>query len=115
MDFASLLAAFGMGSVVTALVQAYLTHLSETKSRTFNERKAAYVGLLEAYHQAAVEGTDAAAKNYALWQMRCEIVAPKSVRDAVQAIVDTNEDLGARGDAHENLKSAMRVDLGVSS
>jgi hypothetical protein len=69
---------------------------------------------LEAYHRAAVEGTDEAAKSFALWQMRCELVAPATVRNAISQIVATNEDREGRNIAHENLKIAMRADLKVT-
>lgn len=110
----SLLTAFGLGSVITALIQAWLTRRAKRDERDFNERKEAYVGLLQAYHRAAVEGTDMAAKEFAYWQMRCELVAPKPVRDAIQEIVDMNEDRDARNIAHDKLKDALRADLSVS-
>jgi hypothetical protein len=60
-----LLTAFGLGSTVTALVQSYLHIRTTLEQRNFEERKMAYIGLLEAYHKAAVEGTDEAAKEFA--------------------------------------------------
>jgi hypothetical protein len=111
----SLLTAFGLGSIVTALVQAWLSRKYSLDERNFQERKSAYIGLLEAYHRAAVEGTDAAAKSFALWQMRCELVAPAPVRNAIAQIVATNEDRDGRNIAHENLKIAMRADLKVTT
>ena len=109
-----LLTAFGLGSVITALIQSYLTARSQTRQRNFEERKAAYIGLLEAYHRAAVEGTDEAAKHFAYWQMRCELVSPAFVREAIARIVETNDDPQARYKAHDDLKGALRKDLGVS-
>ena len=110
-----LLTAFGLGSIVTSIVQAWLSRKSLKDERNFREKQAAYVGLLEAYHRAAVEGTDEAAKNFAYWQMRCELVAPKAVRDAVCRIVETNDDRVGRNVAHEDLKSAIRADLKIAS
>ena len=110
----SLLTAFGLGSIVTALVQTWLSRRYTLDERNFQERKSAYIGLLEAYHQAAVKGTDEAAKSFALWQMRCELVAPAPVRNAISQIVATNEDRNGRNIAHENLKIAMRADLKVT-
>ena len=109
-----LLTAFGLGSVITALVQTWLQNLNQTKKRNFDERKHAYIGLLEAYHEAAVAGTDEAAKKFAYWQMRCELVSPPDVRAAISKIVETNDDIEARYIAHEQLKDALRSDLGVS-
>jgi hypothetical protein len=110
----SLLTAFGLGSVVTALIQSWLAQRSKQDERRFREKQAAYIGLLEAYHRAAVEGTDEAAKNFALWQMRCELVAPEAVRRAIERIVETNEDRAGRTKAHDELKAAFRTDLGIA-
>jgi len=109
-----LLTAFGLGSIVTALVQSWLQRKSKIDDRNFEERKQAYVGLLEAYHKAAVEPSDANSKNFAYWQMRCDLVAPKSVRSAIEKIVSTNDNVEGRFLAHEQLKSALRSDLSVS-
>ncbi len=111
MDVVPLLSAFGLGAIVTAGVQAWLAQRPVLVKRSFQERKECYIGLLEAYHRAAVENTDEAAKNFAYWQMRCELVAPKRVRDAIQTIVDTNDDKAARLEAHEHLKAMLRQDL----
>ncbi|MBI1236352.1 MAG: hypothetical protein GC188_06680 [Alphaproteobacteria bacterium] len=114
MDIISLLTAFGLGSIVTALIQTYLNRRSKIEDRNFEERKAAYIGLLQAYHRAAVENSEEAGKEFAYWQMRCELVSPAKVRNAIQAIVDTNETPKERRIAHEALKGALRDDLGVS-
>lgn len=114
MNILSLLTAFGLGSVVTALIQSWLSQRSKLDERRFREKQAAYIGLLEAYHRAAVEGTDEAAKNFALWQMRCELVAPEAVRRAIERIVETNEDRAGRFKADDELKVAFRTDLGIA-
>ncbi|MGC8202341.1 hypothetical protein ACP2AV_06520 [Aliiroseovarius sp. PTFE2010] len=105
MNWLSFLTAFGMGSVVTALVQAWLAQRSQKDERSFREKQEAYIGLLVAYRRAAVVGTDEAAKveatneaakNFAYWQFRCELVAPIAVRQAIIRIVETNDDQIAR-------------------
>ena len=60
------------------------------------------------------EGTDAAAKNFALWQTRCDLVAPEPVRKAIERVVETNEDLAGPTKALDELKSAFRADLGIA-
>jgi len=108
-----MLTAFGMGSIITVGVQFWLNAKLERDTRSFKERREAYLGLLEAYHRAAVEGTDEAAKNFAYWQMRCEIVSPSAVRDAIAKIVETNGLGEERFMAHERLKEEMRRDLKI--
>jgi hypothetical protein len=113
-DILSLLTAFGLGSVVSVFVQSYLARKSELDERSFQERQAAYVGLLEAYHRAAVDNTEEAAKNFAFWQMRCDLVAPVAVRSAIEQIIETNDDREARVKAHDKLKAALRTNLGIA-
>jgi hypothetical protein len=115
MEIIPLLTAFGLGSIVTAFVQYWLGNKSKEDERRFREKQAAYVGLLEAYHRAAVEGTDEASKLFAYWQMRCDLVGSKDVRIAIQKIVDTNDDREGRTKADNELKIAMRADLGVTT
>ena len=110
----SLITAFGLGSIVTALVQSWLARKSMKDERSFREKQTAYVGLLEAYHRAAVEGTDETSKAFAYWQMRCELVATPEVRDAIRRIVATNDDRAGRIQADRDMKEAMRADLGVT-
>jgi len=110
----SLLTAFGLGSVITVIIQSWLQARSKTLERSFKERKEVYVGLLEVYHEAAVNPSEKSAKKFAYWQMRCELVAPIEVRKAIQSIVDTNNDIAQRYVAHEKLKQKLRADLGIS-
>lgn len=109
-----LITAFGLGSIVTALIQSWLARQSMKDERSFREKQAAYVGLLEAYHRAAVEGTDETSKAFAYWQMRCELVGSADVRDAIRRIVATNDDRVGREQADNDMKEAMRADLGVT-
>ncbi|MBZ0217253.1 MAG: hypothetical protein K8F25_11905 [Fimbriimonadaceae bacterium] len=113
MNFVEFFSAFGLGALVVALVQAWFSRQAYLSKRNFEEKKEAYIGLLEAYHQAAVNPSDTASKNFAYWQMRCELVAPATARDAIQRIIATNNDKATRYNAHDELKSALRKDLGV--
>lgn len=114
MQLISLITAFGLGSVVTTFIQSWLSQKAANGERSFREKLAAYVGLLEAYHRAAVEGTDEAAKHFAYWQMRCDLVGSVKVRNAIHRIVETNDDRLERSNAHEILKDALREDLGIT-
>lgn len=117
MDIIQLLSAAGLGGIVgsllTTVVQSWLAHKSYIANRRFQEKKEAYVGLLDSYHKAAVKNSNEAAKEFAFWQMRCELVAPDKVRKAIQEIVDSNEDTQRRQVDHEKLKEVLRKDLGV--
>jgi hypothetical protein len=114
MNLVQFISAFGFGAVVTAIIQTWLNRRTEISKRNFQEKKECYIGLLEAYHRAAVEKSDEAAKNFAYWQLRCELVSPKEVRKAIQDIIDTNDNPQARNIAHENLKNTLRLDIGIA-
>lgn len=114
-DVVALLTAFGLGSIVTSFVQAWLSLRAQQNERRFKEKQGAYVGLLEAYHRAATERTEEAAMAFAYWQMRCELVGSNNVRDAVRRIVESNDDRAARQKADYDLKSAMRKDLQITN
>lgn len=109
-----LLAAFGLGSVVTALVQSGLTNRTKRFDRIFAEKQAAYVGFLEARHRAAVEGTNEAARSLAYWQARCDLVGSRAVREAISQMVETRDDSEGRLSADDSLRRAMRADLKIS-
>lgn len=113
-EIVPLLTAFGLGSIATTLIQSWLTQRSKRDDRRFQEKQTAYIGLLEAYHRAALEGTDETSKAFAYWQMRCELVAPASVRDAIRRIVETNDDRPERIKADRDMKEAMRADLDIT-
>lgn len=118
MDWIQFLSAFGLGAIVTALIQAWLSHRAYVGQRNFQEKKESYVGFLDALHQSEVERTEAASLRVGHWQNRIELVGSKEVVAACHAIRDTNPtQAGAHPDrpaALHRLKEAMRSDLGVA-
>lgn len=108
----AVLGGLGIGSLLTVLVQSLLQNSQIRSRRAFDEKKEAYVGLLEAFQKAAVDGTDSAAKAFAYWQMRCDLVGSKEVQDAIGEIVESNDDQERRSIAVLKLKAALRNDLG---
>lgn len=103
-----------LGSILTTLIQSWLNRSATIKSRNFKEKKEAYIGLLDAYHQAAITKSNENAKNFAYWQIRCDLVAPLEVRNAIQNIIDTNQDYVLRELAEIKLKKVLRKDLGIT-
>ena len=73
-----------------------------------------YNNFMEKYHRTAVEGTGKRLKAFAYWQIRCELVAPESVWDAIRPIVESNEDRAGREQADHDMEVAMRADLGIT-
>lgn len=114
-EIAPWIAGLGIGSVLTAIIQWKINIHIEEKKRSFNEKKEAYVGLLAALHESAVKGTDSAAKGYALWQTRVELVGSNKVVKFAQDIVDTKPGTKERNIAFSGIISSMRKDLAISS
>jgi hypothetical protein len=112
------LSAFGLGAIVAAFVQAWLSNRAYISKRNFDERKECYVGFLDALHQSEVERTEKSALNVGHWQNRIELVGSRFVVGACARIKETNPISGGvhpeRPQALHDLKEAMRKDLGVT-
>ena len=115
MEIINLLTVFGLGSVVTALVQVWFSNKRDFTNRRFSELKESYIGLLEAYLQVAVEPSDSNSKHFAYWRMRCELVAPAPVVKAIADIIESNDNREGRNIAHEVLKIEMRKSLKIAT
>lgn len=115
MSIIQFFSAFGLGAVVVALVQAWLSHRAEIAKRNFQEKKECYVGLLEAYRTACQthpQKNDSVAKEFGYWSVRCALVAPKNIRLLIEEMKTDDYDTQAR--SFERLQTAMRKDLGVA-
>lgn len=112
MDWLALLTAFGVGSVVSALIQSLLVLRSQNSARSFAERKEAYIGLLEAWVRQENEGISYEAKlDVGHWVLRCELVGSKTVFVELQNWKDCAPGSDRRIASTKSLKAAMRADL----
>ncbi len=112
-----LISAFGLGAIVTALVQAWLSIRAEISKRNFQEMKECYVGFLDAMYKSEIEQTKEAALNVGYWNNRIDLVGSKDVASFCALMKETNptED-GIHPDRPkviDDLKRAMRKDLSV--
>jgi hypothetical protein len=98
---------------LSVVAQIWLSRKFYVLKCSFQERKEAYIGLLEAYNRASIEKTEETKKNFAYWQMRCELVSPKKVRRALQELIKSNDDIDGKGNTQENMKYIFRKDLGM--
>lgn len=111
MDALSILSAVGFGALLTIPLQYYFNERAKRKTMLFQEKKEAFVGLLTAYHSAAVEPTEKTAKEFAYWQIRCELICSQRTKNAIKNIIDTNDDRDARQIAHEEMKRCLSEEL----
>jgi hypothetical protein len=109
----SLMGAFGIGGGVTTAVGAWWNFKEKKKSAVFEEKRNAYTGLLNSLHDAALKNSQEAAKGYALWQTRVELVGSPDVIYYVQKMVDTIPGVKDRYQAFEGLTQSMREDLQI--
>lgn len=101
-----------MGSLLKSIADHFMARRANTRDRWYQEKRKAYLGLLEALHDAAVHPSDESSKAFALWQARCELFGSQDVARYAQAIVDANDDpREQRNDAFESLLQAMKADL----
>ena len=118
MNIIQFFSAFGLGAVVTALIQAWLSNIAYVSKRNFDEKKETYIGFLDALHKSEVEKTEESALNVGHWKNRIELVGTPSVIRACARIRETNPTSSGlhpeRPQALHELKEAMRKDLGVT-
>ena len=114
MEWVPLITAFGIGSIVSTVVQTVLAQRAQKKQRSFEERKAAYIGLWEAIRRQARKFDKGSEIDLGLWIVRCELVSPNSVRQALKIWGELEPGSEARPEATERLKQSMCRDLGVS-
>ncbi|EHL32313.1 hypothetical protein [Legionella drancourtii] len=111
----ALLGGMGVGSLINNMITHYTNQKSKQKERRYEEKKAAYIGLLTSLHDAALNPSEKTAKSYALWQAKCQIFGSEKVTRFTQAIVDTND--GPKKDretAFNLLLTAIQQDLDKS-
>ncbi len=111
-----LIAGLGIGSLLTSIANHFMMRRASVNDRLYQEKRTAYLGLLDALHNAAVQPSDENSKAYALWQTRCALFGSTEVMAAAQEMVDTNDaQMEKRNVAFHKLLRAMRVDLGQSA
>lgn len=112
MNVISLLTAFGMGSLITVVVQWYLSARLTAKKRQYEERKEAYIGLLESWVRQENDGfTEDSLRDVGHWVLRAQLVASEHVYNLLCAWSDAEPGCSERIKTTQKLKTAMRDDL----
>jgi hypothetical protein len=108
-----LLGGLGLGSVAGVLVNAWLQGRRSDKELRHAEKREAYLALLEALHQAAVDRSGAGAKAYGLAMARVHLVGSPQVVEAGERVRRARAGSDDMLTAQNALFAAMRKDLGV--
>ncbi len=117
MGFVEFITAFGLGAIVTTMIQIWYSNKSEIAKRDFQEKKEAYVGYLDSIVKNETEGTEESARYSGHWINRIELVGNEQVIQSCMRMMETNP---INGEVHpdrpqvlQSLKRKMREDLGV--
>jgi hypothetical protein len=112
MEWGALLGAFGVGAIFKSVIDELLSRRKAKEVRTYQEKREAYLGLLDALHQAAITPSDANSKAFALWQTKVSIFGSERASRAVQGMIDTNNSpKEERQKYFHELLGAIREDL----
>lgn len=84
MDWIALLGIFGLGSVVTSIVQWKIKRADERNELRFREKREAYLGLIEAYRDVALNNSQKSKMDYAYWRLRCQLVGTDAVNRKIE-------------------------------
>lgn len=111
-DYIPYFTAFGLGSIITALVQTFLARWTKNTERVFAERKEAYVGLLEAWvRQEDADFSDHASRDAGHWLTRAKLVASNPTYRRLCKWEELEPGSPERAIATNALRDQMRKDL----
>ncbi len=115
MDVIQLISAAGIGGVIgsllTTVVSAWLSNKQYISNRNFQEKKEAFIGLLEAYRAACLNSDEETKNQFAYWSVRCALVTPIEIREMIEDMKISNFE--RQNDVFNKLQEAMRKDLKV--
>lgn len=111
-DVLNLLTAFGLGSLISVVAQSYFGMRSETRRTVFQERKEAYIGLLESWRDQDIEGINKKNRyEVGHWMLRCQLVASKELKDQIELWTQFEPGSDQRIGVTQKVKELMRRDL----
>lgn len=114
-----------LGSGAAAFSQYFFQKKSLLSTRTFEEKKAAYLGFLDAYGSLCVnrnahtenpndKTAHKAAIDCTVWRAKINLVGSQTVREALPLLWDTAPDSPERENALNAIQNAMRKDLKIA-
>ena len=107
-----LITAFGLGSLISVLVQIFFSGRAERARLIFTERKEAYIGLLEAWRDQEIEGVNQANRlSVGHWSLRAQLVASSQLKSEIERWVNSEPGSPEKNEATKTVKAYMRRDL----
>lgn len=106
-----LIAGLGIGSLLKSFVDYLIARRTNAHQRWYQEKREAYLGLVEAIRKAAIKPSDEASKEFGYWKIRCELFGTTEVANLAQRMIDTTERTAEREVVFRELIQAMRKDF----
>lgn len=101
----------GVGTLINSYAKNAIEEKRTRRERLYQEKRDAYIGLLEAIHAAAVEPSEKASKNYALWQTKCLIFGSQKVASLATLFADGVPGTHERNEVFEILLLEIKKDI----
>jgi len=115
MSWLSVLVSFfggiGFGSVLTAIIQHWLSRRAKVDDLLIEGRQEAFRGIFEALEDLEVQWSEKGVKRVGFWISRIELLASRDTVEAAHAWRDTEPGTKLRQQATERMIEAMRKDL----
>jgi hypothetical protein len=108
------LGGFGSGTVITTVVQHYLSRNAQKADSLRQDRSEVFTGLLQALEALEVKETIENLKNFGFWAARTQVFGSTQVVSALAQMRSTAPNSPDRTATFQQLLAAMRKDLGVS-
>lgn len=108
---AAFLGGLGAGSVVTAILQHYLSRRAQQVDALRKDRTEVYAGLLQALESLEVADSQENKKRFGMWVARAQVIASTGVIEAIAAMRLTPPNSAQRDSALASLLRCMRSDL----
>ena len=109
----SFLGGLGAGSVLSALVQHFLSKRVHRADLLFKERNEVFQGLLQALENLEVKDSVENAKRFAFWAARAEIIASSETYKAIEHLKTTKPYGEERRIGMDAMLQNMRKDLDI--
>lgn len=112
-----LVGGLGVGSLLTTALQTWMQRKADAKAKAFIEKRDCYLGVIETIKDSrlgAKPDRDTLVQ-YAYWKARAALVASPEVFRLAQLVSDTKGGTRENNEAHGNLLTEMRKDLGIDT
>ena len=109
--FLTLLGGFGVGSLLTTIVNHFLAKKSEAAEKRYQEKREAYIGMTRALYDSEIEPGPKNEKMFGYYLNVAKIFGTKKVVIAAQKVIESKPHSQERDFALNEFYEAMKTDL----